>query len=88
MSNNHLPFCDSEAATYTNFLSALVDDGDTGQGIVSRNDLVAVWDEYAGSQKPEGKLLVRYRYLLERSDTRYDIIINGKGNPQTYFRNI
>ncbi len=54
--NNHLLFCHSEAVRYVNFLSALVDDRDTRQGVVTRNDLVALWDEYAGPQKLAGML--------------------------------
>ncbi len=57
---------------YHNFLSALVDDGDNGQGKVSRNDLVALWDGYAGPNKPEGKFL--FTCLLEWPDIRYHIL--------------
>ncbi len=65
--NNHLPFCHSEAVAYTNFMSTLTDDGDTSLGIiVSRNDFEALWDEYAGPNKPDGKLLLDY--LLGRED--------------------
>ncbi len=40
-------------------MSTLTDDGDTSQGIiVSRNDFAALWDEYAGPNKPDGKLLL------------------------------
>ncbi len=53
-SNNHSPLCHSEAMAFTDFISALVDDGDS-QGMVSRNDVVALWDEYVGPHKPEGK---------------------------------
>ncbi len=61
--NNHLPFCHNEAVAYTNFLSTLVDDGDTNQVFFSRNDILALWDEYTGPTKPEGKLLFLDIYL-------------------------
>ncbi len=55
--NNHLPLCHSEVMAYVDFMSALIDDGDS-QGTVNRNDLVALWDQYVhvGPHEPEGKL--------------------------------
>ncbi len=70
--NNHLPFCHNEAVAYINFLSALADDSDTKQGVVTRNDLLALWDEYAGAQKSVGML--RFTYLHEA--TKSEIFIH------------
>ncbi len=56
--DHHLPSCPSEAVSYINFVSTLVDDGDGNQGIVSRNDILALWDEYAGPNRPDGKFLL------------------------------
>ncbi len=57
--NNHMPFCHSEIVAYAEFVSALADDGDTNQAVVSRNDLEAMWEEYARPQKTEGQLIGR-----------------------------
>lgn len=48
VANNQLPFCHSETVAYTKYLSALVDNGDNNQGIISRNGASVWWDEYAG----------------------------------------
>ncbi len=55
--NNHMPFCRSEEVAYIEFVSALADDGDTNQGVVSKNDLEALWEEHARPLKTDGKLI-------------------------------
>ncbi len=59
--NNNLPFCHSEVVRYMEFLSGLVDDKATG--IVSREDLVTLWDlynEHYGGIEPAGKSLFTF----------------------------
>ncbi len=51
--NNHIAGCQNEALAYAEFLTGLVDDFEIG--IMSRNDVMAVLEEYAGSNPPLGK---------------------------------
>ncbi len=58
---------------YTNFVSSLVDDSDTKQGVVTRNDLVALLDQYAGAQKSVGTL--RFTYLHEEPKSNIFMLV-------------
>ncbi len=51
--NNHIAGCQNEAVAYAEFVTGLVDDYEIG--IMSRNDVVALFDKYAGSNSPLGK---------------------------------
>ncbi len=53
--NNNIAACESEVVAYVEFLSGFVQDFQTG--IVSRDDLIALLDAYAGTNPPLGKLL-------------------------------
>ncbi len=50
---NNIAGCHNEAVAYAEFLTGLVDDFDTG--MMSRDDLMALFDKYAGSNPPIGK---------------------------------
>ncbi len=50
---NHLPFCDSELAHCTEFVSGLVQD--LRPGVISADDFFALWEEYARHNIPQGK---------------------------------
>ncbi len=57
--NNNIPACESEAVAYVEFLTGLVED--FGPGIMSRDDIMALFEAYAGPNPPLGKL---FPYLV------------------------
>ncbi len=62
--NNHIPFCHSETVFVAEYVSALADDDNTDPGVLSRNDLQALWEEYARPQKADGKLIGRCLFVM------------------------
>ncbi len=76
--NNKMSFCHSEAVAYTNYVSTLFDDLDTG--IISQDDMRGVWERYTGDGEPSGTgewwmYSFSYRYFC--SSPRASMTLNG-----------
>ncbi len=50
--NNKMPFCQSEAVAYMDYVSNLVDDLEPGA--LSKADILMHWKGYAGDMGPNG----------------------------------
>ena len=51
--NNNIPACQSELVAFVEYQTELVEDFDTG--IMSRDDVLALFNKYAGPNPPLGK---------------------------------
>ncbi len=56
--SNNLGGCPSEAIAYSEFIMSLVGD----PGIMTSQDVMALWDAYAEPNPPNGKLFKCYMY--------------------------